>query len=70
MSKYDVVVWSEEGVWTAHSPSVPGVYGLGKSRRAAVADFKLALSDEIAYQKQIGQRPSRQRRIFLDAVEI
>lgn len=33
----------EEGMWTAHAPSVPGAYGLGPSSDAAEADLREAL---------------------------
>lgn len=72
MDKYTVVTWKEEGIWTAHSPVVPGVWGLGKSRRAAVADFQSALRDEVAYQKRIGKLSHRSKRtsVSLTIVEV
>lgn len=70
MSKYNVVVWKDEDIWSAHSPSTPGVYGLGKTRQAALADYRAALRDELAYQKQIGERPHAAQPVFLSQIEI
>jgi hypothetical protein len=44
MKTYDTITWKEEGVWTAHSPSVPGVYGLGSTRDTANRDLREALA--------------------------
>lgn len=70
MSKYSVVVWKDEGIWSARSPSTPGVYGLGKTKRAALADYLSALRVELTYQKQIGERPHASQPVFLSQVEI
>jgi len=43
------ITWKEEGVWTAHCPAVSGVYGLGSTVRAAVADLRSALREMRAY---------------------
>jgi predicted RNase H-like HicB family nuclease len=52
---YDVVIWKEEGIWTAHSPSVPGVYGLGSTREIANRDLKEALALLSHYLREIGE---------------
>jgi predicted RNase H-like HicB family nuclease len=48
-------LWEDEGQWTAHDPTVPGVYGLGPSRAAAETDFREALSELHAYLRDIGE---------------
>jgi predicted RNase H-like HicB family nuclease len=37
--RFKVVFTEEEGTWSAHDPTVPGVYGLGPTRKAALADL-------------------------------
>jgi predicted phosphodiesterase/predicted RNase H-like HicB family nuclease len=37
--KSKIVFTEENGTWSAHDPKVPGVYGLGPTRVAAVADL-------------------------------
>jgi predicted RNase H-like HicB family nuclease len=43
MKRDDYVAWKDEGKWVVHSPSVPGVYGLGSTRKRAEQDFIEAL---------------------------
>jgi len=38
-TEYDVVVWEEGRTWTAHAPSITGVYGLGATREEAKEDL-------------------------------
>lgn len=59
MTTYDYVSWKEEGVWTANCPAVAGVYGIGPTSGAAVADLKEALSEMSAYLDGIGERLPR-----------
>jgi predicted phosphodiesterase/predicted RNase H-like HicB family nuclease len=40
--KGKIVFTEEDGTWSAHDPSVPGVYGLGPTREAAAADLSEA----------------------------
>jgi predicted RNase H-like HicB family nuclease len=49
VKNYDVVIWKEEGVWTAHSPSVPGAYGLGSTVDDAKRDLGEALTLLLRY---------------------
>lgn len=70
MRRYDYVAWKDEGVWSVHSPSVPGVYGLGATRRAAEADFAESLAEMLAYLEDIGEQPPRPKRLVAGAVEI
>jgi predicted phosphodiesterase/predicted RNase H-like HicB family nuclease len=39
-----IVIKKEGATWSAHDPKVPGVYGLGPTRRAAEADLAEALA--------------------------
>lgn len=52
---YDYAAWQEAGQWTAHCPAVPGVYGLGRTSAAAVADLKEALRELDSYLEEIGE---------------
>ena len=48
--KSKIVITKEDGIWSAHDPAVPGVYGLGPSRKAALADLveaKAALDEYV-----------------------
>ena len=40
---YDYVTWEEDGMWASHSPSVPGVYGLGDTAEEAESDLAEAM---------------------------
>jgi len=49
-------VQKEEGIWTAHDPSVPGVYGLGDTRNEAEQDLVEALEELREYLRSAGER--------------
>lgn len=52
------LVW-EEGLWTVHSPSLPGVYGIGATEeeaRADLADAEEALAEYLAIAKAAGSK--------------
>jgi predicted RNase H-like HicB family nuclease len=70
MRKYDYVAWKDEGLWTVHSPSVPGVYGVGATRREAEADFIDALSELLAYLRDIGESPPKRTQVIAGVVEV
>ena len=53
MVKSKLVFAEENGIWSAHDPSVPGVYGLGPTREAALAD--LAEAKELLGEYVAGQ---------------
>ena len=40
---YDYVTWEEDGTWSSHVPSIPGVYGLGDTAEEAEEDLVEAL---------------------------
>lgn len=59
MSTYHTIAWKEDGTWTAHAPSVPGVYGLGRTRRQAEDDLVEALELMFDYLDEVGDpRPA------------
>lgn len=60
--RYEYITWVEEGQWAAHSPSVPGVYGVGKTRIQAVSDLEEALGEMRAYLDEIGEHLPRPKR--------
>jgi predicted RNase H-like HicB family nuclease len=70
MRRYGYVAWQDEGLWTAHSPSVPGVYGVGSTRRAAERDLFDALEEMLSYLAEIGERPPRAKRLVSGSVAI
>jgi len=53
---YDYIAWREEGVWTAHSPSLPGVYGVGKTRDQAERDLFESVDELMDYLDEIDER--------------
>lgn len=70
MRKYDYVAWEEEGTWTVHSPSVPGVWGLGATRAEAEADFTDALNETLTHLVETGKRLPKQRHVTVGVVEV
>jgi predicted RNase H-like HicB family nuclease len=68
--EYDYLVWREEGVWTAHSPSIPGVFGLGDTKKEAEEDFFEALALMASYLDEIGEPMPKRRRITVGVVEV
>jgi len=52
---YEYVSWEEEGIWTAHAPSFPGVYGIGSTSREAEKDLLEALELMTSYLTEIGE---------------
>ena len=49
MKKLDLVF--EEGIWSAHDPAVPGVYGLGRLARPP----RLADGERVSGQLRLGR---------------
>lgn len=70
MRKYDYVAWKDEGLWTAHSPSVPGVYGLGATRRAAETDLIDATAELLDYLDDVGENPPKRTRVVAGTIEV
>lgn len=70
MKKYDFIAWQDEGIWTAHSPSVPGVYGVGDTRREAQDDLANAILELFAYLSDIGERAPAPKQITSGVLEI
>ena len=70
MPRYDLIVWKDEGVWTAHSPSISGVYGVGTTAREAKADFAAAATEMLDYLDEIGEPPPRRTEVRLYDVDL
>ncbi len=68
--KYKFVAWKEEGIWTAHSPSVSGVYGVGRTVQAAEADLKDALALLFRYLSESGERRPRSQKLKFGEVRV
>lgn len=67
---YTVVSWKEGRIWSAMSPSVPGVFGLGRTRRAAERDFAKALETLVDYLGEIGERLPRPRAVHISNIRV
>jgi len=52
---YPVTLWKEESIWTAHAPSIPGLYGMGRTPAAARRDLANGMRDLFAYLDEIGE---------------
>ena len=68
--RYNYIAWKEAGTWTAHSPAVPGVYGLGKTRKAAESDLASGLRELSGYLKEIGEKMPRPFALGAGVVEV
>ena len=68
--QYGFVAWRSEGLWTVHSPSIPGVYGVGKTVEEAREDFIAAASDMVEYLAEIGEPPPRPADMCVGQVEL
>lgn len=55
MRRYDFVAWKDSGLWTVHCPSLPGVYGVGRTLDQAKSDFAEAASEMVGYLADIGE---------------
>ena len=54
---YTIVSWKEGAAWSSMCPSIPGVFGLGRTRKAAEKDFAAALRTLLDYLDEIGEEP-------------
>lgn len=70
MSVYNVVAWKEEGVWVAHAPALPGVYGFGKTYSQAKQDFADAAETLLDYLDDIGEPSPRPVAVRVDEMEL
>jgi len=68
--KYEYVAWKDEGIWTVHSPSVPGVYGLGGTFREAERDYIEALDTLTDYLSEINEPLPAPISIKVGSIEI
>lgn len=63
-------MWEEDGVWTAHAPSVPGVYGLGATPEASSKDLTEALELMSDYLHEVGEDMPEARSVRIGQVGI
>lgn len=68
--EYTYIAWREEGIWTAHSPSIPGVYGLGDTKKKAERDLFDAVDTLFDYLHEIGEKPPMERRLVIGAMRV
>lgn len=67
---YEYVVWQDESIWTAHSPSIPGVYGLGETKARAARDLMDAIDTLFDYLHEIGETPPKPKRVSSGAIRV
>ena len=67
---YDFVTWQEDGIWSSHAPSVPGVYGLGSTADRAERDLMEALETMSEYLDGLGEKLPRARTVRLGQIRI
>ena len=67
---YDYIAWHDEGMWTAHSPSIPGVYGLGATRGEAEQDLFAGIEEMFGYLKDIGVQLPVAKRVISGTVRV
>lgn len=67
---YTFVAVQEDGVWGVTCPSLPGVFGVGKTRKAAERDFAGALETLAEYLDEIGEKLPPPQRVALGSLRI
>ena len=55
------LLWQDEGKWTVHDPSLPGVYGVGDTQAQAEQDLFEGIDEMMGYLASIGETPERNR---------
>lgn len=60
MRKDDYIAWQDEGLWVAHNPAVPGVYGLGDTLAEAEQDLAEGL-ELLAQEPQAREHDAAER---------
>jgi predicted RNase H-like HicB family nuclease len=68
--EFDFTVWQDDGQWTAHSPAVPGVYGIGATRAGAERDLRDGLRDLFDYLTDIGEPLPAPGRVRVGTVRV
>ena len=67
---YTFVAVQEDGVWGITCPSLPGVFGVGKTRKAAEKDFAGALETLAEYLDEIDEELPPPQRVALGTLRI
>jgi putative phosphoesterase len=66
--RFKVVFTEEEGTWSAHDPTVPGVYGIGPTREAALADLAEATALLAEYEASQAAEDAEDLRLADEAI--
>jgi predicted RNase H-like HicB family nuclease len=67
---YTFIATREDGVWGVTCPSLPGVFGVGKSRKAAERDFAGATRTLVEYLDEIGEALPTPWPVYLGSVRV
>lgn len=67
---YAFIATREDGLWGVTCPSLPGVFGVGKSRKAAERDFAGAARTLVEYLDEIGEERPTPRPVHLGSVRV
>lgn len=70
IAKYEFVCWQDEGLWTAHSPSVPGVYGVGDTRKQAETELFEGIEEMFDYLSSIGEVRPKAKRVVAGVLSV
>lgn len=62
-SKYEIVMWFEEGEWYGHGLELPNVYGDGKTPQACIKSTREGFVAAVATMIEQGQKPPSPARI-------
>jgi predicted RNase H-like HicB family nuclease len=67
---YTFVAVREDRLWGVTCPSLPGVFGVGKTRKAAERDFAGAARTLVEYLDDIGEALPTPRPVHLGSVRV
>ena len=67
---YTFVAVREDRLWGVTCPSLPGVFGVGKSRKAAERDFAGAARTLVEYLDEIGEDLPKSKPVHLGSVRV
>jgi predicted RNase H-like HicB family nuclease len=70
MRKYPFVTHQEGKIWSVTSPSIPGVFGTGKTAAAAEKDFAQALGTLCEYLDEIGEKLPPPKPVRLGSIRV
>jgi predicted RNase H-like HicB family nuclease len=67
---YTFVAVQEHGAWGVTCPSLPGVFGVGKTRKEAEKDFAGSLETLANYLDEIGEKLPTPQRVAIGSLSI